>query len=199
LGICGNFLCGGTGVEGLGMACGGWLACHSQWWWPRTCCMARGCQAPGDPHLLGAPPPLLGCTARRAPITSGHQRWTFTPASSLLPMPSCLRCCPPSRCRLPAASSRAAEIGLSQRTPIECIDRVAHGPGRWLLVHDNVRPPEEWCRYKLRLLLARKASPTAIATLDRRKLPLRCRICGQEMPDAHWPHGQSIRTITPAR
>ena len=65
----------------------------------------------------------------------------------------------------------ATEAGLSMRTlfearkrlPIVC-DRAGDGPGSWRL-EGTTAPPEEW---------------------KRRKLPLKCRVCGQEMPGEHW-------------
>ena len=66
----------------------------------------------------------------------------------------------------------AAEAGLSTRTlfearrrlPIECINREPLSRGWWRLAGDPGDPPEEW----------------------RPRRQLRCRVCGELMPGAHW-------------
>ena len=61
----------------------------------------------------------------------------------------------------------AAEAGLSTRTlrlPIECIDREPPSRGWCRLADAPGDPPEEW----------------------RPRRQLRCRVCGELMPGAHW-------------
>ena len=69
-------------------------------------------------------------------------------------------------------TSAAARWGLARDTVAKMCREVdgigvwkGDGPGSWRLASDDVRPPEEW---------------------RRRKLPLRCTVCGREMPGEHW-------------